>query len=241
MSNEHKIIQQVYAAKEDSQEADRLIGAYMPFIKAETAKFLQRPPIAGYDAELSIALLAFHAAICGYSRPRGSFLKYAAMLINSRLIDYHRKEKRHGHTISLDTPIGEEEKTIADILAEDGDHSENIVTRDATRQEIEELTRQMEQFAVSLTDVAENCPRQQRTLQACRKALLYAQEHPELMDDFLRTKRLPIAKLAEGGGVERKTLERHRKYMVALLLIYTNGFEIIRGHLKQVMKGGAVR
>ena len=141
----------------------------------------------------------------------------------------------------MDTPIGEEEKTIADILAEDGDHSENIVTRDATRQEIEELTRQMEQFAVSLTDVAENCPRQQRTLQACRKALLYAQEHPELMDDFLRTKRLPIAKLAEGGGVERKTLERHRKYMVALLLIYTNGFEIIRGHLKQVMKGGAVR
>ena len=40
---------------------------------------------------------------------------------------------------------------------------------------------------------------------------------------------------------KRQTLERHRKYMVALLLIYTNGYEIIRGHLKQVMKGVAVR
>ena len=56
-----------------------------------------------------------------------------------------------------------------------------------------------------------------------------------------RSGKLPIAELASGAGAERKTLERHRKYMVALLLIYTNGYEIIRGHLKQVMKGVAVR
>lgn len=241
MNNEHKIIQQVYAAKEDIQKADQLISTYMPFIKSETAKFLQRPPIEGHDDELSIAMIAFHEAISGYSRTRGSFLKYAAMLIKSRLIDYRRKEQRHSHTISLDTPAGDEEKSIADILADEQNHSEKMVTRDATRAEIEELTRQMEQFGVTLTDVAENCPRQQRTLGACRKALHYAQENPELMEDFLRTKRLPIARLTEGSGVERKTLERHRKYMVALLLIYTNGYEIIRGHLKQVMKGGSVK
>ena len=69
----------------------------------------------------------------------------------------------------------------------------------------------------------------------------YAKGNPELLEDFLKTKRLPIGQLATGSGVERKTLERHRKYMVALLLIYTNGYEIIRGHLKQVMKGVAVR
>ena len=65
----------------------------------------------------------------------------------------------------------------------------------------------------------------------------YAKGNPELLEDLLKTKRLPIGQLATGSGVERKTLERHRKYMVALLLIYTNGYEIIRGHLKQVMKG----
>ena len=61
------------------------------------------------------------------------------------------------------------------------------------------------------------------------------------MDVLLQTKKLPIGQLTAGSGVERKTLERHRKYMVALLLIYTNGYEIIRGHLKQVMKGVAAR
>ena len=38
------------------------------------------------------------------------------------------------------------------------------------------------------------------------------------------------------SGVERKTLERHRKYILAMLLIQTNGYEIIRGHLRHVLR-----
>ena len=241
MNDGHKIIEQVYAAKEDVQEADRLIGTYMPFIRAETAKFLKRPPVEGHDDELSIAMIAFHEAIGGYTRTRGAFLKYAAMLIRSRLIDYSRREQRHSRVISLETPAGEEGVPLGETLADDRDLYEETASRDATRAEIEELTRQMHEFGVSLSDVADNCPKQQRTLEACRKALQYARENPELLDDLLKTKKLPIGQLTAGSGVERKTLERHRKYMVALLLIYTNGYEIIRGHLTQVMKGVAVR
>ena len=241
MNDENKIIQQVYAAKEDVQAADQLIGTYMPFIKAETAKFLKRPPMEGHDDELSIAMIAFHEAIGGYSRTRGAFLKYAAMLIRSRLIDYSRREQRHSRVISLDAPAREEDTTLGEVLVGERDPHEETASRDATRAEIEELARQMKEFGVDLSDVADNCPKQQRTLDACRKALQYARENPELLDDLLKTKRLPIGQLAAGSGVERKTLERHRKYMVALLLIYTNGYEIIRGHLKQVMKGVAAR
>ena len=46
MNDAHKIVEQVYAAKENVRAADDLIRAYLPFIKAETAKFLKRPPIA---------------------------------------------------------------------------------------------------------------------------------------------------------------------------------------------------
>ena len=240
MQDEHELIQQVYAAKEDMEAADRLIGSYMPFIKSETAKFLKRPPMEGHDDELSIAMIAFHEAVRGYSRSRGAFLKYAAMIMKSRLIDYRRKEQRHGNVISLDAPAGEDDAPLSDTIADETDHNEAYVVREATHAEIEELTRQMREFGVSLSDVADNCPKQQRTLEACRKALWHAKEHPELLDELLKTRRLPIARLSEGSGTERKTLERHRKYMVALLLIYTNGYEIIRGHLTQVMKGVAV-
>lgn len=203
----------------------RLIGDYMPFIKAETTKFLKRPPIEGHDDEISIAMIAFHEAIRGYSRTRGAFLKYAALLIRSHLIDFSRSGQRHSHVVSLDAPTAEDGTTLADTLTDERDAQEETVMRDATRGEIEELTRQMEQFGVSLSDVADNCPKQQRTLDACRKALAYARENTGLLDELLQSKRLPILRLTEGSGVERKTLERHRKYMVALLLIYTNGYD----------------
>ena len=55
----------------------------------------------------------------------------------------------------------------------------------------------------------------------------------------MRTGRLPMQDLALGSGVDKKTIERHRKYLVAILLAFTNGYEIIRGHLCQLTpKGG---
>ncbi len=237
METGQQILRQVEAAKEDPQAADELIRAYLPFIKAETARFLHRPPVEGQDDELSIAMIAFHEAIQGYARIRGAFLKYASMVIRSRLLDYHRREQRHGRVISLDVPSGEEEAPREEPLADPHDHPEESASREATRWEIEELTRQMAEFGVTLGDVADNCPRQERTLQACRRALGRAVAAPEILEEFLRTRRLPMARLA-GNGPERKTLERHRKYLVALLLIQTNGYEIIRGHIRQVLKGG---
>ena len=71
-----------------------------------------------------------------------------------------------------------------------------------------------------------------------QSAIAFARSHPDVLEDFLRTKRVPLGKLAKGAGVERKSLERHRRYLVAVLLICTNGYEILRGHIMQVLRGG---
>lgn len=240
MKDEHIIVERVYAAKESSAEADSLIREYMSFIKSETAKFLGRA-VSEADDELSIAMIAFHEAIKAYSRDRGSFLKFSSMLIKSRLIDYSRKEQRHKGVIYLDEPGENDEGSIGESLADERDYHDEMVEREATRQEIEELTAAMAKYGVTLTDVADNCPKQERTLSACRTALRFAVENPEVLDDLLSSGKLPISRLVSGTGVERKTLERHRKYMVALLLIYTNGFEILRGHLSHMVKGVSVK
>lgn len=232
--SEHLIVKKVYDAKSDMQIADELIKEYMPFIKSETSKFLHRVPTYD-DDELSISMIAFHEAIRSYSRTRGSFLKYASVIIKNRLIDYARKEQKQSGVLSIEM-LGEERET-----SDEKDEIAEYEMRDATKSEIVELVRQMEPFGVSLSDVADNCPKQQKTIKACADAIEYAKQHPELLDEFLRMKRLPMAELTKGSGAERKTLERHRKYLVALLLIYTNGYEIIRGHIKQVLKGGLIK
>lgn len=236
MSSEQRIVQQVLAAKSNTQAADDLISDYMPFIKSETAKFLGRIPVEGHDDELSIAMFAFYEAAMAYDSARGAFLKLASVAIRRRLIDYSRKEKRHSQVISLyDTADGEEDgDTLLEKLDSGRDDIAELESRRAARDEIEEFSRQLADFGITLSEVADNCPKQERTLTACLNALAYARENPLLLDQLISSRKLPIGPLASGSGVERKTLERHRKYLVAIMLAYTNGYEIIRGHLYRI-------
>ncbi len=239
MKSEHQIIKLVYAAKEDTRAADQLIEQYIPFIRSEASKFLARL-CTDQDDEYSIAMMGFYEAIMGYEQGRGAFLGYAAMLIRSRLIDYSRKEARHQGHVSLNEEQGEDDqRALMDTLADRHDPFEEAAHREATRQEIRELASTMESFGVSFADVADNCPKQERTLAACAQAVHHAMENRHLLQELLRTRKLPLAALVEGSGADRKTLERHRKYVLAMLLIQTNGYEIIRGHLHHVLKKGA--
>jgi len=239
MEREHKIIQRVYEAKGDNQKADDLIRDYIPFIRSEASKCIGRVCTEQDDA-YSIAMIAFHEAVLGYAKGRGAFLPYAALRIRSRIIDFQRKEARHQGDLSLHEESGEDGQSMLDTLADPRDHFEQTALRDATRQEIQELSAVMAEFGVSFSDVADHSPKQERTLEACGAAIRYAAENRALLEELLRTKKLPLAQLAAGSGAERKTLERHRKYVLAMLLIQTNGYEIIRGHLKRVLnrKGG---
>ncbi len=241
MNQEHELAIQVDAAKNDTLAADQLVRQYLPFIKAETAKFIHRFPVEGEDDELGIAMFAFHEAVLGYEKPRGAFLKYAALHIRHRLIDYIRREKRHAGGISLDQPDEDgDSRTKLDRLEDRHDELAQRQDRTAAQAEIGEFAVQLSDFGLSLSDIAENCPKQKRTLAACHQALDCAKAHPELLEKLLATKKLPLAQLVELSGLDKKTLERHRKYLVAIFLAYTNGFEIIRGHLQQMspQKGG---
>ena len=238
---EHRIVDQVYAAKEDAEAADALIGQYMGFIRSETVKFIHAAPENGHEDELSIAMLAFYEAVLSYERGRGAFLPYAARAIRNRLIDHYRVEKRHGNVVSLHAPAGDQEdRPLLDTLPDPRDQIGDYEARSASQQEIQEFSAQLGRFGITFSDVADNCPRQERTLSACRRVLDYARSHPQLLSQVEQTGKLPMAELALGSGVEKKTLERHRKYLVAILLAFTNGYEIIRGHLCRLApaKGG---
>ena len=239
MNQEHEIVAMVAAAKGASLAADELVRRFLPFIRSETAKVIRRG-VSDSDDELSVAMMAFHEAVLAYERLRGAFLPFAARAIRSRIIDFHRREQRHRGQLSLHEK-NEDDRELADTLAVGTDPISERTDRTAARQEIAHFALGLSEFGLSLTDIADNCPKQARTLSACHRALDYARGNPELLEQTVRTKKLPITSLAAGAGVERKTLERHRKYMMALLLAYTNGFEIIRGHLGQMapVKGGA--
>ena len=170
---------------------------------------------------------------------RGPFLKYASLRIRHRLIDNYRSEKNNNTNISLDAPSDDEgNSTLLDTIKDEDTPIEDMEIRQATAQEIAHLTQQLQEFGVSLSDVADNSPQQKRTLAACQKAVAYSRAHKDILEEFLSTKKIPVTRLSKEAGVEKKTLERHRRYLVAVLLICTNGYEIMRSHIVQVLKGG---
>ncbi len=231
---EHNIVSQVLAAQQSSQAADDLIAQYLPFIKSETAKSLGRFPTED-DDELSIAMFAFYEASQSYQSGRGAFLKLAAAAIKNRLIDHRRKQSRHEGHLSLDASEGEDDRPRHEQVADSRADLHHRQVRADAREEIAHFVQDLAEFGLNLTDIAENCPKQQRTMTACMAVLDHARNHPALLEQLVSTKKLPMRQLSEGAKVDKKTLERHRKYLVAILLAYTNGFEIIRGHL-QAMK-----
>ena len=239
---QYDIAAQVEAAKTQPEAADGLIRQYMGFIRSETVKFIHTAPENGHEDELSIAMLAFYEAILAYERGRGAFLPYAARAIRNRLIDHYRTEKRHGNVLSLHTPLGAEENggELLDTIPDKADHAEEYEVRTASRREIQEFSEKLARFGLTFSHVADNCPRQERTFAACRRVLDFARSRPELLKRVEDTGKLPMNELASGSGADKKTLERHRKYLVAILLAFTNGYEIIRGHLCQIgaKKGG---
>ena len=242
---EHDIVAQVQAAKTDSEAADALIRQYMGFIRSETVKFIHTAPENGREDELSIAMLAFYEAVLAYEKSRGAFLPFAARAIQNRLIDHYRTEKRRGNVISLHTPLSGEEDggELLDTIPDDVDHAEDYAVRTAGQQEIQEFSEKLARFGLTFSDVADNCPRQERTFAACRRVLDFARTRPDLLKRVEDTGKLPMNELAAGSGTDRKTMERHRKYLAAILLAFTNGYEIIRGHLCQIApaKGGSVK
>lgn len=229
---EHQLLEEIRAAQKDTVAADRLIRQYQNFIFSQAKRFSPGATHSQQEEHQSIAMLAFYEALLGYQKHRGNFLSYAARTIRSRLIDHYRKEKRHRGLVSLELPAAEEDgPSLMDTLPEPTDRIQSLTHRQASRQEIEEFGRQLQAFGLSFSQVAENCPKQQRTLAACQKVLAAARSHPETLEKLVRTKKLPMKELSALAGVEGKTMERHRSYLIAILLAFTNGYEIIRGHL----------
>ena len=168
VQTEQNIVQLVYAAKTDRKAADALIQQYMGFIRSETVKFIHAAPEDGHEDELSLAMLAFYEAILHYERIRGSFLGYAAQAIRNRLIDHYRTEKRHRRVLSLHQESGEDrEEELGDTLADQADAVGELEMREASRKEIEQFSGELSRFGLSLSDVAENCPRQGRSRNFC--------------------------------------------------------------------------
>jgi RNA polymerase sigma factor len=235
--------QLLHKAKSGDKEAKEIIIAdYIPFILKIAAKVCGRFLRIGEDDEISISLMAFNEAIDKYQSDKSSsFLSFAEMVIRRRLVDFYRKEKRGREILFSDfTEDGQDDESQGDYYwLERVKAQEQFDDQEASRERKEEiisLHKILNEYGISFGDLVKNCPKHE---DARKRAILVAITialNPDFRNYLLSRKSLPLKDLVSQVNVSRKTLERQRKYIIALALILIGDFPYLQDYLFRIAK-----
>lgn len=221
----------------DRNLLDELIDAYKPFI-AKTVSSVCKRYIYETDDEFSIGLIAFNEAIEKYSPERGSsLLSFSEIIIKRRVIDYIRKQTKNQH-ISIDlTDASSEEESAGTVIVNELSLDDYHKKRDEQlrKDEIQHFQALLTTFDLSFSDLVENSPKH---ADARKNAIIAAKmliEDQELKKILFEKKRLPIKQLEKMVNVSRKTIERNRKYIIAIALILSSDYVFMKDYIKGVL------
>lgn len=218
----------------DKQAREDFLSEYKPFVAKTSINLCKRPLEWGQSDELSIALIAFNSAVDSYdAKKQVPFLPYAKVVIQNRLKDLFRKESR----LSLEVPLeseNDEGKTVslADIQAAWEDYRDRTI-EDERQDELAEFEELLSAFGIDFAALVEVSPKHRDSRQNLLYLASYINEHKEILHHLLTKKLLPVNDLVMATGVNRKTIERGRKFIIASALIvhYAARFPYISSYI----------
>ncbi|PYZ94568.1 RNA polymerase sigma-I factor [Salipaludibacillus keqinensis] len=229
----NETIESIQAGNEQAE--NELIHQYLPFIRKVTSGVCKRYINPSSDDEFSIAMIAFSEAIHKYSSNKGSsFLSFANLVIRRRVIDYIRMEQRKKTSLSLDYKDENKEnmENVAEISASFQDYHLEI-EREHRREEILHFQERLSTFEIRLSEVASQCPKhcdaRLNMVEIARTIL----EHDHLLQILMTKKRLPVKQLMEYITMSRKTIERNRKYIIALVIVMLEDYQYLKDYLRE--------
>jgi len=223
VENNINLSKRVVAIQEGREDINALINEYIPYIKSTASQAINQS-VDQTGEVMSVALLAFAEAIKSYDAQKGKFLAFSKWVIKRRIIDFIRKETRQTGNI---TYVDIYDYSNVDTFAVEDDYAiENPLA-----QEISTLTSQLKEYNIDFEDLVLASPKAKKTRNACAHAARYIIEDEQLYEDMVRLKQLPIKKIQINCDIPRKLLERHRKYIVTVIIIYKNDYVYLREYV----------
>lgn len=225
-------------AKTDSKVFSELLQEQRHFIMKCTSKICHRF-ISDTDDEWSIALIAFSDAVRDYDESKGSFMAFAELKITHSLVDYYRSRKRFNREISATPQLFEEgEETEDRNLRIQVTQKLTTFVDTSIQDEIEAANQVFVRFGFTFYGLTESSPKSAKTREACKIAVLYFLENPDLRQELFTSLQLPMKQLEKNTGLPRKLLERHRRYIIAAVEILGGGYPKLAEYLSFIRKDG---
>lgn len=220
----------------DLRLRNQFITDYQPYVAKVTSRFCKRYIDPARDDEFAVALSAFNEAVNQYSHQAGrSFLSFAETVIRRRLIDFVRKEQRFSQQVPYTSfeVEDEEENTVNPVEIHQAIREyEQQKDMEERKSEILELNRVLGEFDISFTDLIEASPKHNDSRESIARIGVMLAADSGLMRILLSKRMLPIKEMLSMTSVSRKTLERNRKYIIAIAIIYNGPYPFLRDYLK---------
>lgn len=216
-----------------------LIYAYKPFIAKAVSTVCKRY-INENDDEFSIGLIAFNEAIEKFSSDKGnSLLSFADILIKRKVIDYIRQQARAPQTVSVNFESEYLEEEAVRSTIEDEISIEDYRKRTEEQQRRDEIVQFQQvllEFGLSFDDIVQQAPKHADARKNSIEVAKIIIENEDLKQQLLDKKRLPIKQLEKLVSLSRKTIERNRKYIIAISLVFMGDYIYLRDYLKGVLE-----
>jgi RNA polymerase sigma factor len=223
--------------KGDKELQNQLIEQYKPFV-AKTVSSVCKRYITENDDEFSIGLIAFNDAIEKYSTDKGSSLfAFAELVIKRKVIDYIRKEARQPYTINFELQEHEEGEFSQSKIESDLsiDEYTKMIEQEHRKEEITFFQHCLQDFKLTFAEIVEQSPKHYDARQNAIRVATKLVEDDELREFLFNKKQLPVKQLEAKVAVSRKTIERNRKYIIAMAIILSGDFVYLKDYIKGVL------
>lgn len=210
--------ERIRIAKDSRKETEHLLMDYLPFIKKNIIGM--NHGVIDYDDMLVIGMMAFTQSVQSYHAEKGTFLAYASKVIKNRIIDEERRELKHSSKFILLHRENENGEVKAEPEEQDAvDQYQRELERKALAEEINDFSTELTKYQIQFSELPRVCPKHKKSRELCSDLAMEIKNHPELSEAFVRKHRLPQAELALKFHISVKTIEKHRKYIVAMVVL----------------------
>jgi len=218
--------ERVIKSKNNNSELNTLISDFKPFIASVVQKKVGRYLEYGADDELSVGLSAFMEAINSFDIKKGSFLSFSRLVINARVIDFLRKKSKL-KTISIDENFHDENE-LSVILDKKSMEKYTLDSEEDSRKlEVIEYVSLLKNWNISFDELVRISPKKHTLRREYKKAARTIIDNGNILDEMMRTKRLPIGEIEKILKIHRKKLERGRIYIIAIVLAILSGLSYL--------------
>ena len=213
---------EVQLAQRDAAARERLIEQNMDFIRRCASRAAGRF-VDSHDDACSEAMIAFNDAISAYRPERGAFHPFAAVAIHNRVTDLLRRESRSAVCVPFSAMPAQDVETPFEVEDPKQAFSDAAFEIAAAKQELNAL-------GVDFFELPKASPKAKKTKAACMQVIGYLLHEPLLLQAVHKTACLPGKTLMQELGVSSKVLERHRKYILAGLVILDGDYPTLQGY-----------